>query len=84
MAPMPAGGDERLLVVAVPTGGRFRETEPWGQSYCRLPRAFDPAWIPADAAFATATFVVHPSGRGGCPVVAPVAAEAAANAPVCK
>lgn len=63
----PDQGDERLVAMAIVPDRSFAESNSW-QAYCRLPHPFSPDLYPAGAAVGTATFIVVPAGRGGCPV----------------
>ena len=83
LAPMPDGGDERLVAVALPATADFGKSASW-TDYCRLPAPFSAAWFPPAAAIGTTTFIVHPSGTHGCAAGSAMAAQAAAAAPVCR
>ena len=83
LVPMDAGGDERLLAVALPHGQSFGPTDAW-RDYCRLPAPFDARAFPAGAAIGSATFVVHPAGTYGCPDRPAPEATTAAEAPMCR
>ncbi len=83
LAPMPSGGDERLVAVALPPGRDFGRTQGWAD-YCKLSSTFNASWFPAEAAIGTTTFIVHPAGTNGCGAVVSGATAVAAEAPVCR
>ena len=83
LAPMPSGGDERLVAVALPPGRDFGRTHGW-TDYCKLPSTFNASWFPTEAAIGTTTFIVHPAGTHGCGPVVSGATAVAAAAPVCR
>jgi hypothetical protein len=61
----PDRGDERLVAVAVPSGGYFGKTEGW-TGFCALPGVFGPPYYPAGAAIGAASWRVLPAGLGSC------------------
>lgn len=67
MARFPAGGDERLVAVAVPAGSRFGRNDTW-HGFCRLADAFGPTLYTSESAIGASTYVVVPAGSSGCPV----------------
>jgi hypothetical protein len=83
LTPMPQGGDERLVAVAVPPGSDFGRSGAWTE-YCRLPGPFSASWFPESAAIGTTTFIVHPAGMRGCAPGVSGASTVAADAPVCR
>ncbi len=83
LTPMPQGGDERLVAVAVPPGSDFGRSGAWTE-YCRLPGPFSASWFPGSAAIGTTTFIVHPAGMRGCAPGVSGASTVAADAPVCR
>ncbi|TVQ94733.1 MAG: hypothetical protein EA397_01105 [Deltaproteobacteria bacterium] len=64
----PQTGDERLVVVALPSGGRWEKTDGW-HGFCEVAGGLQPEYYPKSAAVGTATFTVNRSGTGDCPAV---------------
>lgn len=83
LVPVPEGGDERLVAVAVPVDGGFGSAETWS-GFCRLPEPVSSENLPAAAALGTATWIVRPAGAPGCPGAPSSAAQAAVAAPTCR
>lgn len=59
-------GDEKLLAIAVPTGGSHGPAEGW-TGFCKLGAAISAAHYPSGAAIGTSTYTVQPEGQGSCP-----------------
>lgn len=80
--PTPAGGDEKLLAVAIEPGKPIGRTATWG-GICQVPGAFDATWYAAEAAAGAATFEVRDPRADECAGRAAVGAPAMPPIPVC-
>jgi hypothetical protein len=63
--PIPSGGEERLLVIALPEGGEFGDLDQY-RSFCKLPRPLKEV-VPLHASISSVSYSVMPAGIGACP-----------------
>ena len=84
LVPVPGGGDERLVAVAIPPSAAVTAAKAW-KGFCRLETPFDARHLPQGVAVGTTTYIVRAGGTDGCPEVDTQGAdEAIARAPVCR